>query len=145
MGIYLLFLYMATVFINLPVADLPKATEFYQAIGFTQNFQFSDEHAASMQYDETLYVMLLTHEFTKKFLPKHKIIADTHTTCAVLNAVQLPSKEAVDILFEKAIAAWGKQTIQTQDHGFMYGRDFEDLDGHIWELFWMDVSQMPQA
>jgi predicted lactoylglutathione lyase len=61
----------------------------------------------------------------------------------VLNAVQLDSKDAVDALVEKAIAAWGKLTIPTQDHGFMYGKDFEDIDGHIWEVFWMDASQMP--
>jgi uncharacterized protein len=94
-----------------------------------------------MEYDETLKVMLLTHEFYKKFLPAGKTIADSKS-CEVLNALQFASKEAVDLFFEKAIAAGGKATIPTQDHGFMYGRDFEDLDGHIWEPFWIDVTQI---
>lgn len=135
---------MVNIYINLPVADLPKATAFYEAIGFTKNPDFSDENASGMVYDETLSVMLLTHDFTKKFLPEHKRVADSHTTCEVLNAVQLDTKEAVDAFYEKAIAAWGKATIPTQDHGFMYGKDFEDLDGHIWEMFWMDMTSIPQ-
>jgi len=96
---------MVNIYINLPVADLPKATAFYEAIGFTKNPDFSDENASGMVYDETLSVMLLTHEFTKKFLPAHKHVADSHTTCEVLNAVQLDTKEAVDAFYEKAIAA----------------------------------------
>ena len=88
--------------------------------------------------------MLLTHEFTKRFLPEGKAIADAHTTCQVLNALSMNSKSDVDVMFDKAISGGWKATIATQDHGFMYGRDFEDLDGHIWELFWMDISQMPK-
>ncbi len=85
--------------------------------------------------------MLLTHEFTKKFLPKGKEIADSHKTCQVLNALAMNDKSDVDVMFDKAISAGGKPTIETQDHGFMYGRDFEDLDGHIWEIFWMEENQ----
>lgn len=133
---------MATVYINLPVADLEKATAFYEAIDFVKNPQFSDAKASGMGYDNSLYVMLLTHEFTKWFIGT-KTIADSHATCEVLNAVQLESKEAVDALFAKAIWAGGK-ALNSYDHGFMYGKDFEDLDGHIRELFWMDASQMPQ-
>jgi uncharacterized protein len=81
--------------------------------------------------------MLLTHQFTKSFLPASRDIADSHKTCEVLNALAFDSREAVDTFFDKAIAAGGKKTTETQDHGFMYGRDFEDLDGHIWEAFWM--------
>lgn len=135
---------MANIYINLPVADLLKATAFYEAIGFTRNPYFSDDNASGMVYDETLSVMLLTHAFTKNFLPVHKRVADSHTTCEVLNAVQLDTKEAVDAFYEKAITAWATTTIPPYDHGFMYGKDFEDLDGHIWEIFWMDVTGMPQ-
>ena len=134
---------MAQLYINLPVSDLAKATGFYEALGFTKNQQFSNESASAMIYDNTLSVMLLTHDFCTNFLGE-KTISDAHTTTEVLNALQLDSREAVDAFFEKAIHAWGKKTIETYDHGFMYGRDFEDLDGHIWEAFWMDVSQMPE-
>ncbi len=134
---------MAQLYINLPVADLPRATAFYEALGFTKNKDFSNEDASAMIYDDTLSVMLLTHGFYKGFLA-HKTISDAHTTTEVLNALQLDSREAVDAFFDAAIAAGGKKTIDTYDHGFMYGRDFEDLDGHIWEAFWMDASQMPK-
>jgi uncharacterized protein len=133
---------MAQLYINLPVSDLPKATAFYTALGFTLNTAFSNEDASAMVYDETLSVMLLTPGFCANFLGS-KTISDAHTTTEVLNALQLDSREAVDIFFNKAIAAGGQKAIDTYDHGFMYGRDFEDLDGHIWEVFWMDASQMP--
>ena len=94
-----------------------------------------------MVYDDTLSVILLTHGFCAGFLGK-KTISDAHTTTEVLNALQFDSKTKVDVFFDKAIAAGGKKTIETYDHGFMYGRDFEDLDGHIWEVFWMDTTQM---
>lgn len=94
-----------------------------------------------MIWDDTLSVMLLTHGFYKNFLGS-KSISDAHTTTEVLNALQLDSREAVNVFFDKAIWAGGKKTIEAYDHGFMYGRDFEDLDGHIWEVFWMDVNQM---
>jgi predicted lactoylglutathione lyase len=135
---------MAQLYINLPVSDLPKATAFYTALGFTLNTTFSNEDASAMIYDDTLSVMLLTPGFCANFLGSKKI-SDAHTTTEVLNALQLDSREAVDTFFDKAIAAGGQKTIDTYDHGFMYGRDFEDLDGHIWEAFWMDASQMPAA
>lgn len=135
---------MARVYINLPVADLVKATTFYEAIGFTKNEQFSDAHASGMVYDETLSVMLLTHEFTKSFLPPQKTISDSHSTCEVLNALQLDSKEAVDTFAQKALDAGGKLSIEPYDHVFMYGKDIEDLDGHIWEVFWMDPNHPSQ-
>jgi predicted lactoylglutathione lyase len=135
---------MSKIFINLPVSDVSKATAFYQALGFTQNMDFSNSDASAMVYDDNLSVMLLSHEFTRNFLPVHKTVADSHKTCEVLNALQFESRAAVDEFFNKAITAGGKTTIDAYDHGFMYGRDFEDLDGHIWEAFWMDVSQMPK-
>ncbi len=134
---------MAKLYINLPVTDLLRATTFYEAIGFTKNTDFSNEDASAMIWDESLSVMLLTPGFCTNFLGK-KTISDAHTTTEVLNALELDSHEAVDAFFDKAITAGGKKTIETYDHGFMYGRDFEDPDGHIWEAFWMDVSQMPK-
>lgn len=135
---------MAKLYINLPVTDLLKATAFYEAIGFTKNHDFSNDDASAMIWDETLSVMLLTPVFFTNFLGK-KTISDAHMTTEVLNALQFDSREAVDTFFDKAITAGGQKTIETQDHGWMYGRDFEDLDGHIWEAFWMDVSQMSKG
>jgi predicted lactoylglutathione lyase len=134
---------MAQLCINLPVSDLAKATAFYEALGFTKNHDFSNDDASAMFWDETLSVMLLTPAFCTNFLGK-KTISDAHTTTEVLNALAFDSREAVDAFFDKAISAGGQKTIETYDHGFMYGRDFEDLDGHIWEAFWMDASQMPK-
>ena len=134
---------MAKLYINLPVTDLSKATAFYEALGFTKNTDFSNEDASAMVYDETLSVMLLTHGFFQGFLGT-KTISHSLISTEVLNALQLDSRDAVDAFFDKAISAGGKKTIEAYDHGFMYGRDFEDLDGHIWEVFWMDVSQMPK-
>ena len=135
---------MSKIYINLPVTDLPKATVFYQALGFIKNEQMSNADASGMVYDDNLSVMLLTHTFTKTFLPSHKTIADSHATCEVLNAIQLDSKENVDVFVKKVVDADGKITLE-YDHGFMYGKDFEDLDGHIWEIFWMDATQLPPA
>lgn len=128
---------MAQIYINLPVANLIKATDFYRTLGFSMNTQFSNEQASAMFFDDTLSVMLLSHDFYRTFLPSGKSIADSHTV-EVLNALQFDSREAVDIFVDKALIAGGKKTIDSYDHGFMYGRDFEDLDGHIWEAFWMD-------
>lgn len=135
---------MSKLYINLPVKDLSAAINFYKEIGFEQNLQFSNDQAAAMAYHNELHVMLLSREFFSGFLPTHKTISDSHATTEVLNALELDSREMVDNFFNKAIRAWGKKTIESYDHGFMYGRDFEDLDGHIWEVFWMDASQMPK-
>ncbi len=133
---------MSRIYINLPVTDLDKATAFYEAIGFTKNNNFSNSDASAMIYDDNLSVMLLTHDFCKNFLPTHKTIANAHETCQVLNALSFDNREQVDAFFDKAIAAGAKATIPAYDHGFMYGKDFEDLDGHIWEVFWMEVQKM---
>jgi uncharacterized protein len=134
---------MARIYINLPTTDIMKATAFYEALGFTKNPELSNEAGSAMIWDDTLSVMLLTHGFFQNFLGT-KTISHSLTSTEVLNALQFDSREAVDMFFDKAIKAGGKKTIETQDHGFMYGRDFEDLDGHIWEAFWMDITQMPK-
>lgn len=135
---------MARIYINLPVKNLEKAVAFYTALWFRQNLDFTDENASAMNWDETLTVMLLTHWFIKNYIGSRQI-ADAHTSTEVLNALEFESREAVDAFFEKAITAGWEKTVETYDYGFMYGRDFADVDGHIWEVFWMDVSQMPKG
>jgi uncharacterized protein len=126
------------IFVNLPVADLPAAKAFYEAIGATNNPQFTDDTAACMVFSDTIHVMLLTHEKFAQFTPKR--IADAHSTSEVLIAISADSREDVDEITDKALAAGGREAREKQDYGFMYGRSFEDLDGHIWEPMWMDVE-----
>lgn len=134
------------IFVNLPVADLPAARRFYEAIGATNDPRFTDETAACMVFSEAIHVMLLTHAKFAAFTPKR--IADAHATSEVLICISADSREAVDDITEKALAAGGREPRPPQDYGFMYGRSFEDPDGHIWEPMWMDVealaAEMPQ-
>ncbi len=130
---------MATnIFVNLPVADLEASKTFFGKLGFTFNAQFTDETAAAMVIDENIFSMLLTHEKFAQFTPK--TIADARTTSEVLIALSRDSKEAVIELFDKAIAAGATETRPGDDYGFMMSRAFSDLDGHIWEIMWMDPS-----
>jgi len=126
------------IFVNLPVADLDAAKAFYEAIGAANNPQFTDETAACMVFSDTIYVMLLTHEKFGQFTPKK--IADAHATSEVLIALSCDSRDGVDEMVGKALAAGGREPRPAEDHGFMYGRSFEDLDGHIWEPHWMDMA-----
>jgi uncharacterized protein len=133
---------MATsIFINLPVKDLEKTKEFFLKLGYTYNKQFTDEKAAALVISENIYAMLITEPFFKTFIPD-KEIADTGKTKEVLIALSADSKQQVDELVEKAIAAGGKKFRDPEDHGFMYARSFEDLDGHVWELFWMNPGHI---
>ena len=130
------------IFVNLPVKDLAASTRFYEAIGCKKNEQFSNEQAASMVLSDTITVMLLTHEFFSTFTSKS--IADAHKTCEVLIALSQDSREDVDSITEAAATAGGVSDIrEAQDMDFMYGRSFEDPDGHVFEPFWMDVDAMP--
>ena len=132
------------IFVNLPVADLPRATAFYEAVGAVRNPQFSDHTAACMVFSDTVHVMLLTHDKFRQFTPKR--IADSRETTEVLICVSAESREAVDGTLAKAAAAGGRTDPgPTQDYGFMYGRSFEDPDGHIWEVMWMDVAAAQAA
>ena len=127
------------IFVNLPVADLKRATAFYEAIGATRNPQFSDDTASCMVFSETIYAMLLTHEKYAQFTSKK--IVDARTSSEVLIALSAESREDVDDMVRKAKAGGGAlDPTPTQDYGFMYGRSFEDPDGHIWEVMWMDVE-----
>jgi predicted lactoylglutathione lyase len=129
------------IFVNLPVVDLPKSKAFYEALGFTSNPAFSDETAASMVWSEAIYVMLLTHDKWKSFTTRP---IPPSTSSEVSLALRLDSKEAVDTMNDAAAANGGNGDINpVQDHGFMYGRDFTDPDGHVWGPFWMDQTAMP--
>ena len=132
------------IFVNLPVRDLPKAMAFYEAIGAVNNPQFSDDTAACMVLSDTIFVMLLTHDKWSVFT--RKPIVDAHQASEVMLALSAEDRRAVDALVETAKANGGKPDVNPpQDHGFMYGRSFEDVDGHIWETFYMDMSQLPQG
>ena len=132
------------IFVNLPVADLPKAKSFYEAIGAVNNPQFSDDNGACMVVSDTIYVMLLTHQKWASFTSKP--IADTRAFSEVMLCLSADDRGAVDIMVKAAAANGGKADVNpVQDHGFMYGRSFEDPEGHIWEIMFMDMSQMQQG
>ena len=132
------------IFINLPVSDLARATAFYQAVGAEKNEQFSDGTASCMVLSETIHVMLLTHDKFRQFTPKQ--IADAKTSSEVLICISADSRGAVDEIVDKARAAGGgADPSPKQDFGVMYGRSFEDPDGHIWEVMWMDVAAATTA
>ena len=132
------------IFINLPVSDLPRATAFYESIGAVRNPQFCDDTASCLVFSETIHAMLLTHDKFCQFTPKP--IADSRTTTEVLICISADSRSDVDSMVEKAAPAGGRvDPCPTQDYGFMYGRSFEDPDGHIWEVMWMDPQAVQQA
>ncbi|MDZ4824198.1 MAG: VOC family protein [Flavobacteriales bacterium] len=134
---------MATkIFVNLPVKDLNKSIAFFTQLGFTFNPQFTDETGTCMIISENIFAMLLTHtkfqEFTKK------PISDASQTTGVLIAIDAESRNKVEDLVSKAVAAGGSTYMDPQDHGWMYQHSFADLDGHQWEIFYMDESAIPQ-
>lgn len=129
------------IFVNLPVADLPKAMAFYAALGFTNNPHFTDDTAACMVWSETIHVMLLTHDkwrtFTSRPIPPS-------TASEVMIALSFDSRDAVDTIADAAKAQGGTADINpAQDHGFMFSRSLADPDGHVWEAFWMDPAAVP--
>jgi predicted lactoylglutathione lyase len=117
------------IFVNLAVKDLEKSKAFFKQLGFTFNQQFTDETAACMVIADDIYAMLLTHPKFKEFTKKD--IADAHKTTEVLTCLSFDSKEKVNDVVDGAIAAGGTEAREPQDYGFMYGRSFNDLDGHI--------------
>ncbi|MGH8878785.1 MAG: VOC family protein [Stackebrandtia sp.] len=130
------------IFPNLPVKDLEAAKKFYTALGYQVNEQFSDENAASIVINDHIVIMLLKHEFFNTF--DDRKIADPATTVESVHALGVESREQVDELVNAAVAAGGKEAGEANDEGFMYGRSFHDLDGHHWEVMYMDMSAMPQ-
>ena len=132
------------IFVNLPVTDLKRATAFYEAIGAEKNEQFCDGTASCMVFSDTIHAMLLTHDKFRQFTPKP--IADARKVSEVLVCISADSRRGVDAMVDKAGPAGGKvDPCPKQDHGFMYGRSFEDPDGHIWEVMWMDVEAAQAA
>lgn len=130
---------MATqIFVNLPVKNLNQSIDFFTKLGFNFNSQFTDETATCMIVSEDIYVMLLTHDKFKTFTPK--AICDATKSTEVLVCLSTESRQEVDEMVQKAIAAGGTTYNEPQDHGFMYAHGFQDLDGHIWELIYMEPS-----
>jgi uncharacterized protein len=129
------------IFINLAVKDLQASMNFYTALGFTNNPQFSDETGKCMVWCENIFVMLLTHEKFAGFATKS--IADTKTHIAGLFSLSLDSIEEVNNLMTNGLKAGGIEPTEMKDYGFMQQRTIEDFDGHTWEFFYMDISKFP--
>jgi predicted lactoylglutathione lyase len=126
------------IFVNLSVRDLSKSMEFFTSLGFTFNPQFTDDKAACMIISEEAYVMLLTDPFFRGFTKKEP--CDTTKSNEAFLALSCESKAEVDAIVRKAIDAGGSHAMDSMDHGFMYGWSFYDLDGHHWEVMWMDPA-----
>jgi predicted lactoylglutathione lyase len=128
------------IFVNLPVKDLNKTIEFFTKLGFKFNPQFTDENATCMIVGEDIFVMLLVEKFFKTFTKKE--ICDTSKNTEVIVALSVEGREKVDQMINRAIEAGGRESREPQDHGWMYGRSFEDINGHIWEIIYMDESAL---
>ena len=133
---------VTNIFVNLPVKNLAKSIEFFTKLGFTFNPQFTDDSATCMIIGSNIFAMLLNEERFQGFAPKP--ISDAKKTTEVLLALSLESREEVAEMVKKAVAAGGSTYAAPQDHGFMLQHGFEDLDGHIWEVFYMDPSHVQQ-
>ena len=129
-------------FVNLAVRDLKKSMDFFSGLGFTFDPKFTDEKAACMVVSDEAYFMLLAQPFFKGFTKRE--LCDTARQTEALLAISCESRSEVDEMVKKALASGGKHAMDAQDHGFMYGWSFYDLDDHHWEVLWMDPS-VPQA
>lgn len=131
------------IFVNLPVKNLKKSIAFFTKLGFKFNPQFTDENATCMIVGKNIFSMLLVEKFFKTFT--HKDICNAKKSTEVLVALSVESRRKVDAMVSRAVDAGGKEARQPQAHGWMYGRSFEDIDGHIWEIFYMDEAKMPEV
>lgn len=129
------------IFINLAVKDLQKSMDFYTALGFSNNPQFSDDTAKCMMWSESIYIMLLTHEKFSSFITKP--IADTKSNVAGLFSLSMESIDEMNQLIENGLKAGGTEPVEIRDYDFMQQRTIEDFDGHTWEIFYMDMSKIP--
>lgn len=129
------------IFINLAVTNLQKSMDFYTALGFTNNPQFSDETGKCMAWSESIFVMLLSYEKFSSFATKP--IADTKSTVAGLFSLSLDSLDEVNNMMKNGLKAGGTEPSEMKDYGFMQQRTIEDFDGHTWEIFYMDMSKFP--
>ena len=141
-GFIVSYLYSETVtrkiFVNLPVKDLNETIEFFAKLGFKFNPQFTDENATCMIVGDDIFVMLLAEKFFKTFTKKE--ICDASKNIEVIVALSVESREAVDQVINKALESGGREPREPQDYGWMYERSFEDINGHIWEIIYMDES-----
>ena len=126
------------IYVNLPVKDLKRSVTFFTALGFTFNAEFTDENATCMIVGENIFVMLLVESFFKTFTDK--AICDASKNTEVLVCISAESRQKIDELVSQAVAAGGTAPRKSQDHGFMYQHGFEDVDGHIWELVYMEQN-----
>lgn len=134
---------VSATFVNLPVADLDRSKSFFEQLGFTFDPRFTDGSAACLVLGPGHHAMLLTQARFREFTP-HALV-DAHHSTEVLVALQLGSRAAVDEVTDQALVAGGRDFRPAEDHGWMYGRAFQDPDGHIWEPFFMDVEAMQAA
>lgn len=128
-------------YVNLPVKDLARSVDFFEALEFSFNPKFTDENAACLIINERTGVMLLAESFFAGFT--NKPISDAHASTETLLALSLDSRADVEAFMARALAAGATPTVESKDYGFMYQHGFADLDGHQWEVFWMDEAQMP--
>ena len=133
---------MKQIFINLAVTDVVKSMEFYAALGFTNNPQFSDDSGKCMVWEENIFLMILSHEKFASFATKP--IADTKNTLAGLFSLSMNSLDEVNAFMDKGLQAGGVEPSEMKDYGFMQQRTLEDFDGHTWECFYMDISKFPK-
>lgn len=131
------------IFINLAVSDVQKSMDFYTALGFTNNPQFSDDAGKCMVWSDSIFVMLLSHDKFKSFATKP--LADTKSGLAGLFSLSLESIDAMNVMMEKGLNAGGIEPVEVRDYGFMQQRTIEDFDGHTWELFYMDMTKLPSS
>ncbi|MBT9190550.1 VOC family protein [Zobellia laminariae] len=129
------------IFINLAVKDVNKSMDFYTALGFTNNPQFSDDTTKCMVWSDTIFVMLMAHEKFSTFSTKP--IADTKANIAGLYSLSTDSVDEMNEILENGLRAGGNEPNELRDYGFMQQRTIEDLDGHTWEMLYMDMSKMP--
>lgn len=134
---------MRMIFVNLPVRDLERSKAFFTALGFAINPQFSDENSASVVVEENIFFQLHTHPRFKDFVTGE--ISDAFEATEVINALSASSRTEVDELLAKALAAGGKPWKPAADHGFMYIVSFQDPDGHVWEVAWMDPAAVQKS
>lgn len=130
------------IFVNLPVKDLNRSVEFFTKLGYTFDARFTNEKATCMIIGEHNYVMLLVEDFFQTFTPK--AIADATKTTESIICLSAENREAVDSMIDKAVQAGGKTYRDKEDHGFMYSHAYSDLDGHLWEIMYMDVDAFVQ-
>lgn len=129
-------------FLNLPVKDLPRSVEFFTALGFSFNPDFTDENATCMIINEHSYVMLLVEAYFKTFTAKP--VSDAGSSAEAIVAFSVESREAVDEIIRSALTSGGSPSQEAQDYGFMYTHSFQDPDAHLWEVFWMDPAGPPK-